>query len=140
MDKEAFYALVEEILGLPDSRCSEFFGAVEHPVLYCDCPRHHFHLPIYSRVLIRDVKTLTPVPNGTPGLVNLLTPMVESAPLTSVMTDDLGILHDGRECGCGISSPWLEIIGRVGMPDNKTCAAGAAALLQGALTEKEGQP
>lgn len=140
VDKEAFYALVEEILGLPDSRCSEFFGAVEHPVLYCDCPRHHFHLPIYSRVLIRDVKTLTPVPNGTPGLVDLLTPMVESAPLTSVMTDDLGILHDGRECGCGISSPWLEIIGRVGMPDIKTCAAGAATLLQGALAEKEVQP
>jgi len=46
------------------------------------------------------------------------------------MTDDLGILHDGTECGCGISSPYLEIIGRIGLKDIKTCAAGAAELMK----------
>ena len=30
-----------------------------------------------------------------------------------------------------LKSPWLEIIGRVGMADVKTCAAGAAELLKG---------
>ena len=48
----------------------------------------------------------------------------------SVMTDDIGILHDGKKCGCGIESPYLEIIGRIGMKDIKTCAAGAAELLK----------
>ena len=47
------------------------------------------------------------------------------------MTDDLGILHDGAECGCEITSPYLEIVGRVGLKDIKTCAAGAAELLVG---------
>lgn len=56
--------------------------------------------------------------------------MVKSVPLLSVMTDDLGILHDGASCGCGITSPYLEIIGRVGLQDIKTCAAGAADLLK----------
>ena len=45
------------------------------------------------------------------------------------MTDDLGVLHPGSDCGCGLSSPYLEIIGRVGMKDIRTCAAGAAELL-----------
>ena len=45
------------------------------------------------------------------------------------MTDDLGVLHPGDECGCGIKSPYLEIIGRVGIKDIKTCAAGASQLL-----------
>ena len=45
------------------------------------------------------------------------------------MTDDLGILHDPEECGCGLDSPWLEILGRVGLQDIKTCAAGAAEIL-----------
>ena len=45
------------------------------------------------------------------------------------MTDDLGVLHDGGECGCGCNSPFLEIIGRVGLKEIKTCAAGAAELL-----------
>ena len=47
------------------------------------------------------------------------------------MTDDLGILHDGQECPCGCQAPWLEIIGRVGQRDIKTCAAGAADYLKG---------
>ena len=55
--------------------------------------------------------------------------MVKATPILSVMTDDLGVLHDGSECGCGVDSPFLEIIGRVGMKEIKTCAAGAAELL-----------
>ncbi len=131
VDKEILYALAEKVLGIRDDNIVEFFGAVEHPILYCDCKNHHFHVPAYSRVLIRDVHTLEPVKNGEVGLVNLLTPMVKATPVLSVMTDDLGVLHDGEECGCGIASPYLEIIGRVGLKDIKTCAAGAAELLAG---------
>lgn len=134
-DKQEMYDLVEEILDIKEAMCREFFGAVEHPILYCDCPKHHFHVPIYSRVLIRDVETYEPLPNGEVGLVNLLTPMVGSAPILSVMTDDLGILHDGAECGCGIDTPYLEILGRVGMEDITTCAAGAENLMKTILGE-----
>ncbi len=127
VDKQAFYDLVNDVLGVPEDHCIEFFGAVEHPILYTDCRHHHFHVPAYARVVIRDVDTFEPLPNGSMGLVNLMTPMVDSAPLLSVMTDDLGILHDG--CPCGETSPWLEIIGRVGIKDITTCAAGADELL-----------
>lgn len=129
VDKPTLYALSEEVLGLGGSRIREFFGAVEHPIAYSDCPNHHFHVPVYSRVIIRDIETLEPVEYGTPGLLNLLTPMMTSMPFTSVMTDDLAVLHPGDSCGCGIASPYFEILGRVGLADIKTCAAGAAELL-----------
>lgn len=129
VDKTTLYALAERVLGIQERDIVEFFGAAEHPILYCDCPRHHFHVPAYSRVIIRDVRTLEPVPNGTPGLVNLITPMVRATPVLSVITDDLGVLHDGASCGCGIAAPYLELLGRVGLKDIKTCAAGAAELL-----------
>lgn len=129
-DKKELYALAEKVLGIGEDNITEFFGAVEHPVLYCTCKNHHFHVPIYSRVIIRDADTLKPVKNGTVGLVNLITPMVKGTPVLSVMTDDLGILHEGSECGCGIDTPYLEIIGRVA-PDNiKTCAAGAEEIIK----------
>lgn len=130
VDKQVLYDMAQEILGIPEECVVEFFGAVEHPILYCDCPNHHFHVPVYSRVLIRDVHTLQPVPNGCPGIVNLITPMVKATPLTSVLTDDLGILHDAEQCGCGIHSPYLEILGRVGMKEIRTCAAGAEEILK----------
>lgn len=130
VDKEVLYELAKKMLDVDEENIVEFFGAVEHPILYCDCKKHHFHVPAYSRVLIRDVNTLEPVPMGQIGLVNLMTPMVKATPILSVMTDDLGILHPGGECGCGLESPYLEIIGRVGLKDIKTCAAGAAELLK----------
>ncbi len=130
VSKGDFYALAEEVLGIDEQHIIEFFGAVEHPVLYVDCRRHHFHVPAYARVIIRDVDTLEPVPNGTVGLVNLLTPIADSVPILSVMTDDLGILHD-EKCPCGEESPWLEILGRVGVKDIVTCAAGAEEILKG---------
>ena len=131
VEKEELYRLAESVLGIAEEDCVEFFGAVEHPILYTTCKHHRFHVPVYSRVVIRDVDTLEPVPNGTPGLVNLMTPMVKSVPILSVMTDDIGILHDGGTCGCGIQSPWLEILGRVGARGLVTCAAGAAEFLKG---------
>ena len=131
VEKEELYRLAKSVLGVEEADCVEFFGAVEHPILYTTCPCHHFHVPVYSRVIIRDVDTLEPVPNGTPGLVNLLTPMAKSMPILSVMTDDLGVLHDAGTCPCGIPSPWLEILGRVGVRDIVTCAAGAADFLKG---------
>lgn len=131
VEKEVLYDLAHRVLGVEEDHIVEFFGAVEHPILYCDCPNHHFHVPVYSRVIIRDVDTLEPLPLGRPGLVNLITPMVRGTPLLSVMTDDLGVLHEGGTCGCGIRSPYLEILGRMGLRDIKTCAAGAAELLSG---------
>lgn len=129
VSKKEFYELVKEILGIDEAHIYEFFGAVEHPILYTDCRCHHFHVPVYSRVIIRDVDSLEPVENGKPGLVNLLTPMVDSVPILSIMTDDLGILHH-ETCGCGETTPWLEILGRVGIKDIVTCAAGAEEALK----------
>lgn len=130
VDKKTLYSLVEKVLGISDKEIIEFFSAVEHPIPYCDCENHHFHVPAYSRVIIRDVDTLKPLGCGQMGLVSLITPMVKATPILSVMTDDLGILHEGRECGCGLTSPYLEIIGRIGLRDIKTCAAGAGDLLR----------
>lgn len=124
-DKREVYRLIEKNLGIPEEHCREFFGAVEHPTVYCDCSHHHFHVPVYSRVVIRNVETLEPEGFGKTGLVNLITPLAQSMPLTSVVTDDLGILHEGKACGCGRKTPYFEIIGRIGMEEIKTCAAGA---------------
>ena len=130
-DKETFYRLAEKTLGIKEENIVEFYGAVEHPILYTACPGHHFHVPVYSNIVIRDVDTLEPLENGNIGLVNLISPLCKATPILSIMTDDLGILHDGNTCSCGVDSPYLEIIGRVAPDDIKTCAAGAAEILKG---------
>jgi len=129
-DKRKLYELAEKTLGIPETQCRDFYGAVEHPISYCTCRNHHFHVPVYSRVLVRDVKTMEPVGYGEPGIINLITPLSNAMPLVSVMTDDLAVLHDGHECGCGIESPYFEILGRAGLSDIVTCAAESAQALE----------
>ena len=74
VDKSLLYALADRVLGIPEGQIHEFFGAVEHPIFYNACPRHHFHIPAYARVIIRDPETLEPLPMGEAGLVNLISP------------------------------------------------------------------
>ncbi|MCD7946788.1 MAG: acyl-protein synthetase [Oscillospiraceae bacterium] len=131
VDKEELYQMAEETLGIEARNVKEFFAVVESNVLYCDCKNHHFHVPIYARVIIRDPRTMEPVPNGTPGLLNLISPLVSSMPVGSIITDDIAVLYDGKQCGCGIEAPHFEILGRVGMKEIKTCAAGAGEVLRG---------
>lgn len=131
VEKEELYRMAEETLGISEHNIKEIFGVVESNVLYCACKNHHFHVPVYGRVIIRDPQTMKPVPGGTPGLLGLLSPLVGSMPIGSIITDDIAVLHDGRECGCGINSPYFEVLGRTGMAEIKTCAAGAGEVLQG---------
>ena len=106
------------------------FWSCRTPFFITDCRYHHFLVPTYARVIIRDVETLKPVKPGEVGLINLLSPMSKGTPLLSIMTDDLGILHP-EQCPCGAQSMYLEILGRSGVEDIKTCAAGAEQLLKG---------
>lgn len=125
-----FRAYVGERLGIPDERCRESYGAVEHGVAYIDCPRHHFHVPIYSRAFIRDVKTLEVLPYGKPGFLNVISPMNTAVPVVSLLLGDLAVLHPPEDCGCGVQTPWFEILGRAGTSRNKSCAIAAAELLR----------
>ncbi|MHB1314313.1 MAG: LuxE/PaaK family acyltransferase [Christensenellales bacterium] len=133
IDRQDFYDLIKETLGIEKQQCLEFYSAVEHPLPYCKCRNGHFHVPIYSRVIIRDVVTLEPVANGKSGLLSFVSPLVSSMPLTSVVTDDIAVLCSGADCGCGIKTPYFDLLGRAGVMQIKTCTTEAAELMGGAL-------
>ncbi len=133
IDKASLYELVQRTLGIPAVNCRDFYSAVEHSVAYAECRHHHMHIPIWSRVFIRDVKTLEPLGFDKPGFLSFVTPLSISSPLTSVMMGDLAVLHDGRECGCGITTPYFEVLGRAGTSRMRNCSVSADELLGGTL-------
>ena len=130
IDREEFYNLIHDVLGIPRERVFEFYSAVEHPMAYVKCKNGHFHVPLYSRVIIRDVRTLEPVPDGTEGLLSFVFPLAGSMPLTSVVTDDIAVLSH-ENCGCGLDAPYFDLKGRAGVSGIKTCAATAVELAGG---------
>lgn len=130
ISKQELYDLVEEMLGIPEANCRDGYGSTEHSVPYFECPHHHFHIPVYSRMLIRDVETLKPLPYGEAGFANFITPHLLSVPAVSVLMGDMAVLHAPEECGCGIQTPYMEIIGRAGTSKAKSCAITASELLK----------
>ncbi|CBW25544.1 putative acyl-protein synthetase [Halobacteriovorax marinus SJ] len=128
ISKKEFYSLCEEMLGIPNERLRDGFGSVEHCIPYVECSEHRFHIPVWSRVLIRDVDTLEPVEEGKPGYLNLISPYITSVPANSVLMGDLAIVKS--ECSCNLNTPWFEILGRAGISKNKSCAVAASELLE----------
>lgn len=128
--KYELYNLCEEILGVPQENCRDGYGSTEHSVPYFECKNHHFHIPIYSRMFIRDFKTLEPLPYGEVGFANFITPHLLSVPAISVLMGDRAVMHPAEECGCGINTPYMEILGRAGTSVAKSCAITASELLK----------
>lgn len=128
--KSDLYTLAEEMLGIPNHRLRDGFGSVEHCIPYIECAYHHFHVPVYSKVLIRDLKTLKPRGYDQSGFIQFVSPYITSAPAHSVIMGDLAQLHSGDSCGCGLKNDWFEILGRAGVSKNKSCAIAAAELLK----------
>ncbi len=129
--KRDFYRLVEAQLGIPDHRLRDGFGSVEHSIPYVECKNHNFHVPIYAKVIIRDLTNLKSLGYGKEGFLHFLSPYITSIPAHSVMMGDLAILQPAKACGCGVNTDWFSILGRAGISKNKSCAIAASELLKG---------
>jgi phenylacetate-coenzyme A ligase PaaK-like adenylate-forming protein len=129
--KEDFYALVEEMLGIPNERLRDGFGSVEHCIPYVECKNHEFHVPVWSRVFIRDVETLKPLGFNQKGFLHFISPYITSMPAHSVIMGDMASMHPTDECGCGLPTPFFKVHGRAGVSKNKSCALAASDLLKG---------
>ncbi len=131
IDKRKFYELVESQLGIPNERLRDGFGSVEHSVPYVECKNHNFHVPIYSKVIIRDFTSLNALGYGKRGFLQFISPYITSVPAHSIMMGDLAVLYPAKDCGCGVQSDWFTILGRAGISKNKSCAIAASELLRG---------
>ena len=130
ISKNELYGEVEKYLGIPNARLRDGFGSVEHCIPYVECENHNFHIPLYSEVMIRDVKTLEPKGYGETGYLNFISPYITSVPANNVLMGDLAVKYSAEECGCGLKTDWFEIIGRAGVSKNRSCAIAAADLLK----------
>jgi phenylacetate-coenzyme A ligase PaaK-like adenylate-forming protein len=130
IDKITLYQRVGEQLGIPDNRCRDGYGAVEHPVPYIECSNHHFHLTSYGRVYIRHTETLSVQPYGAAGFLQLVSPYITSCPAHSVIMNDLAVLHPADSCGCGLATDWFEFLGRAGVSKSRSCALAASELIK----------
>ncbi len=125
--KPLFRSEVARILGIPSDHIRDLYGMVEHGVPYTECEAGRMHVPIHSRVLVRDPGTLEILPPNQTGIFHMLTPYLSSFPALSLLTTDLGHLQTG--CPCGRRAPVIVLEGRGGVTRHKGCALAALDIL-----------
>lgn len=121
LNREDYYAMVEEILGIPQSHCVNVLGEAETATnLFDDSLRRHVKglpprkrtrpVPPWSRVLAMSIDDLKPLLDGEVGLLAHWD-LANVPTVLAVITDNLGYTTDGgRSC---------EMVGRAKIENGK---------------------
>jgi phenylacetate-coenzyme A ligase PaaK-like adenylate-forming protein len=128
MDKAEFRVWLAGRLGIAPSAIRDSYGLVEHGIPYVDCEEGRLHIPNFARVYVRDPFTLSPLPDGERGLLQLMCSYNASYPCLNVLTTDYGVVEP---CSCRIGGRTLRILGRAGVQKHKGCAVKALEILGG---------
>lgn len=101
VSKSQFNKKIGRFLNVGESNIVDFYGMTEQlGVVYPDCEYGYKHVPIYSEVIIRDIKTLDPIEDGREGFIQLLSPIPRSYPGISILSDDIGMIRGVDDCKC----------------------------------------
>jgi hypothetical protein len=121
VDPGAFRERVQAATGV--EQVINFYGMVEQVGgVYFENPLHYLQAPIYSEVIVRDPVTLEPLPDGQPGLVQVLSCLPTSYPGHSLLTEDLGVIRGVDPEGTGMGGRCFEILGRVPKAELRGCS------------------
>ena len=100
-----------------------FYGMAEQVGgVYFENDLHYLHAPIYSDVIIRDPVTLAPVPDGTLGLIQVLSSLPTSYPGHSILTEDLGVIRGRDSADLSMKGRYFEMVGRVPESELRGCS------------------
>lgn len=126
VDSRVFRERVRAATGV--EQVINFYGMVEQVGgVYFENPLHQLQAPIYSEVIVRDPITLEPLPDGQPGLVQVLSCLPTSYPGHSLLTEDLGVIRGVDPAGTGMGGRSFEILGRVPKAELRGCSDTFAA-------------
>ena len=126
VDAREFRQRVQAVTGI--DQVVNFYGMVEQVGgVYFENPLHQLQAPIYSEVIVRDPVTLEPLPDGEPGLVQVLSCLPTSYPGHSLLTEDMGVIRGMDPEGTGMGGRSFEILGRVPKAELRGCSDTFAA-------------
>lgn len=105
ISKAVFNEMMADVIGVKPSNVIDVYGFTEQMGLnYPSKGLEPKLTSVFADVLVRDISTLEVLPDGEEGLLQFVSPLPNSYPGISVLTDDLGV----------ISSAWGEVDGRFG--------------------------
>ena len=120
VDNSVFRSKLKDAFGLVD--IYNFYGMVEQlGSVYLEGSDGLLYPPSFSDVIIRDPKTWQECPDGTSGVIQVLTLIPHSYPGHSLLTEDIGVVENISSKG-QFSGKGLRIVGRVKKAELRGCS------------------
>ena len=89
--------------------------------IYPDCSEGNKHVSAYSEIFIRNTDTLEIEEIGTSGFIQLVSPIPQSYPGISLLSDDIGKIIGVDDCACGRKGKYFRFEKRTEKADIKGC-------------------
>lgn len=118
---QAYKNEIAEVTGCKIVR--NYYGMIEQTgSIFMECKNGNMHAASVSDVLIRNFNSLELVPDGTTGLIQILSTVQKSYPGQSILTEDVGRRYDSSFCDCGHSGTVIQIDGRLEYAELRGCS------------------
>jgi hypothetical protein len=120
-DDQLFKQKLTERLGL--KRIYNFYGMTELiGVIFLECEQGYLHTPDFAEVIIRDPASLKPLPKNHKGLIQVFSPLAQSFPGHSILTEDLGEILGEDDCHCGRRGKYFRVHDRMPWAEIRGCS------------------
>ena len=122
VSKEEFSRTVAEVLDTQPEKVHDFFGMAEQTgIIFVDCERGNKHVPNFSQVIVRDMRTLEPCKVGEKGLIEVMGALSNSYYSYAILTEDIGHLEGMDGCPCGRRGRYFRFDSRVERAELRGC-------------------
>lgn len=119
--REQFKSSLNTVCGI--RHFLDHYGMVEQTgCIYAECECGHLHASNYSDVIIRDYRDFSVCPNGTKGIIQVVSALPHSYPGHSLLTEDEGIVLGEDDCPCGRKGKYIKILGRMKSAELRGCS------------------
>ena len=121
VSEEIFRERLYETCGL--RRVSNYYGMAEQTGgIYIECEEHHFHVSLYSELMIRNLQDFSLCQPGEEGVIQVMTPLAMSFPGHNLLTEDKGVLLGVDDCPCGRMGKYFKLTGRMKRAEIRGCS------------------
>ena len=123
VDNATFKTTMHEKFGIEKENIYNFYGMVEQVgSVFLENSDGYLHCPNFADVIIRNPKDFSIQPNGTEGLIQVISLLPKSYPGHCILTEDIGIVMGEDEASNGWKGKYFKILGRAKKAEIRGCS------------------
>lgn len=122
ISKDEFSEKIAEIFGVAKKSVHDFYGMAEQTgIIFIDCEYGFKHVPNFSQVIVRDIKTQKPCPINEIGLIEVMSVLSDSYYGQAILTEDKGYILGIDNCPCGRKGRYFNFVTRLQKAELRGC-------------------